>query len=165
MNDEHSGACLEHVPLISFLRRNMSRNYQKKPREENGWYIKQTHCKRGHDLSLTRTKHNQCRECMKQWRREHPAACRNIAKGSARRSRMKNLYHLTEEEYQEIYEKQKGLCALPSCGKPATDIDHCHVLGKTRGLLCNCHNKAIGAFSDNPILLREAAEYLENFHG
>lgn len=147
----------------------MPRNYQRKFSDEELAILKRhprkTHCKKSHDLSITRNKYNQCRECMKQWRREHPDACKNIAKGSARRSRMKNLYHITEKEYQEMYEKQHGSCALPSCGKPATDIDHCHVLGKTRGLLCNCHNKAIGAFSDNPNLLREAAEYLENFNG
>lgn len=76
---------------------------------------------------------------------------------------MKNLYHITEEEYQKMFEEQKGLCALPSCGKPATDIDHCHTLKITRGLLCNGHNKAMGAFADDPKLLREAAEYLEKF--
>jgi hypothetical protein len=102
---------------------------------------------------------------MRLWRKEHPEACRSIGKGYARRQRMKNLYHLTEARYQEMYQEQKGLCILPSCGNPATDIDHCHELNETRGLMCNRHNLALGLFDDDPNLLREAAEYLENFNG
>lgn len=123
-------------------------------------------CKRGHDKTPENTsKTNQCKACMRLWRKQNPEACRNIGKGYARRQRMKNLYHLTEERYSEMFAEQKGECILPSCHKPATDIDHCHVLGITRGLMCNQHNLALGLFSDNPTLLREAADYLENFNG
>jgi len=128
--------------------------------------MKQTHCKRGHEKTPENTSRaGSCKTCMRQWRQAHPEACRHIAKNSARKSRMRNLYHITEEEYAEMYAKQNGLCALPSCGQPATDIDHSHELNRTRGLMCNKHNLALGLFMDNPVLLREAAEYLENFHG
>lgn len=40
--------------------------------------------------------------------------------------------------------------------------DHDHRTGAWRGLLCQRCNQAIGMFSDNPLLLRRAAEYLEN---
>jgi hypothetical protein len=123
-------------------------------------------CKRGHEKSPQNTsKTGQCKACMRKWRQDHPEACRSIGKGYARRRRMRDLYHLTEAEYAEMYERQEGLCILPSCMEPATDIDHCHVTHRTRGLMCNKHNLAIGLFADSPRLLREAAEYLENFNG
>lgn len=75
------------------------------------------------------------------------------------------MYNLTQEQYDEMYAKQGGLCILPSCEQPATDIDHCHLRGFTRGLMCNKHNLALGLFDDNPTLLREAAAYLETFDG
>lgn len=40
--------------------------------------------------------------------------------------------------------------------------DHCHESGTPRGILCKNCNLAIGNMKDNPLLLRKAAEYLEN---
>jgi len=94
----------------------------------------------------------------------HPDRRKETSRTSAHRWRMKNLYNLTDERYQEMYENQKGLCALPSCGKPAEHIDHCHETNTTRGLLCARHNTSLGKMW-TPVLLREAAEYLENFNG
>lgn len=66
--------------------------------------------------------------------------------------------------------KQNGTCAI--CNQPeivknnqgqiiSLAVDHCHVTGKTRGLLCFCCNVGLGVFKNNPNLLRKAAEYLE----
>jgi hypothetical protein len=61
---------------------------------------------------------------------------------------------------------QGGGCAI--CGAPESEqrhgvlrVDHCHATGRVRGLLCEGHNLAIGHFSDDPLTLRLAAEYLE----
>jgi Recombination endonuclease VII len=56
---------------------------------------------------------------------------------------------------------QGGLCA--ACKKnPATQVDHDHKTGKVRGILClNC-NAALGALKDDPRLVWEAIDYLEN---
>ena len=40
-------------------------------------------------------------------------------------------------------------------------IDHCHVTGKVRGVLCPECNHMLGKAKDNPVLLRRAADYLE----
>jgi hypothetical protein len=40
-------------------------------------------------------------------------------------------------------------------------IDHCHITGVVRGLLCHLCNRAIGLAGDSPITLRSLAEYLE----
>ena len=122
-------------------------------------------CKRGHLRSPENLYGKNCKLCMKLWKEEHPTERRKHARESSRRRRMRMVYNLTEERYQELWLEQHGLCVLPSCGEPATDIDHCHELNKTRGLMCNRHNLAIGLFDDEPTLLREAADYLENFNG
>jgi hypothetical protein len=75
------------------------------------------------------------------------------------------LHRLTPAEYAEQLVRQGGVCAICKAD-PATlsrmlAVDHDHVTGAFRGLLCiNC-NTGLGKFGDDPALLRAAAEYLE----
>jgi len=143
-----------------------------------------THCRRGHALVennryFSATGQIRCLACDRLWyqarrtrileqqrqrRLAEPERYRAAGRKAGRKRRLQ-VYHLTEEKYSEMYNEQRGLCALPSCGRPIEVIDHDHVTEETRGLMCDRHNKALGLFSDNPHLLREAAEYLENFNG
>jgi hypothetical protein len=127
---------------------------------------KQTHCNRGHERIPENLIGNSscCKLCVKQWHEDHPKETKEAARAYSHRRRLKNLYHLTQEQRDEMFRKQKGLCILPSCGKLATDTDHCHETERTRGLMCGNHNRALGLFANDPQLLREAAEYLEKFN-
>lgn len=69
---------------------------------------------------------------------------------------------LTPEEIQKLLDMQGGVCAI--CGDPPTDLDHCHKTGKVRFLLCKHCNRGLGAFKDNPNLMRKAAKLLEDFN-
>lgn len=64
-----------------------------------------------------------------------------------------------------MLEEQGGVCAL--CAKPEAGrslaIDHNHITGEVRRLLCNNCNRGIGHMQDNPDLLRRAAAYLEEY--
>lgn len=81
------------------------------------------------------------------------------------RSNMRRLYGLeiTPEQYLEWLARQDGSCVI--CGNPAEGkdghTDHDHETGKLRDLLCGNCNRGIGAFHDDPVLLRAAAEYIE----
>lgn len=69
---------------------------------------------------------------------------------------------LTEPEAHTILEAQGYAC--PLCHDEFTKlphIDHCHVTGRRRGLLCHRCNPGLGMFQDSPEALRRAADYLE----
>lgn len=81
---------------------------------------------------------------------------------------IKHKFGLTKEQYLQLVEKQKGLCAI--CQRPETAtkngklkclaVDHDHVTGQVRGLLCQDCNQGLGHFHDDETLLAEAAAYL-----
>lgn len=85
-------------------------------------------------------------------------------------------YRITQEQYLELFKEQGGRCAIcgtkdpKTPGRPRKDgvlvrgsfhIDHDHVTGKVRGLLCNLCNRGIGQLRDDPAIMRAAAEYVE----
>ena len=79
-------------------------------------------------------------------------------------SKLKKYYGISLKEYNEIFNRQKGCCAI--CGKHQQDIkgkfhvDHKHDTGKVRGLLCvNC-NILIGYAKEKPTILLNVVGYL-----
>lgn len=68
--------------------------------------------------------------------------------------------------YESTLADQSGGCAI--CGEaPSPDkslaVDHCHVTGDVRGLLCTVCNWALGRFKDDPGRFESAARYLKRF--
>lgn len=82
-----------------------------------------------------------------------------------REARLRNRYGMNSEDYDALYDKQKGYCAIctthQSLLKRALCVDHCHKTGKIRGLLCDDCNKGLGFFDDNPELIRKAIDYVK----
>jgi hypothetical protein len=82
-----------------------------------------------------------------------------------RRAHVKRKFNMTLEQYDEMLTAQGGVCAI--CKQTNRNfqnlvIDHCHKTNKVRALLCQWCNQAIGRLNDDPILVRAAAQYLEN---
>lgn len=75
-------------------------------------------------------------------------------------------YGLTEEQFRRMYLDQKGLCAICPKRMIGRDchVDHDHVTGKVRGLICSSCNTGLGFFKDSVRLLASAIVYLEK-HG
>lgn len=87
-----------------------------------------------------------------------------------RERRMRHRYGIGPDEYDAMFEQQRGLCAV--CGEPPDEtntrahwggklcVDHDHDTGQVRGLLCNDCNLAVG-YGKSPDNLRAAADYLQ----
>lgn len=80
---------------------------------------------------------------------------------------LKSKYDITLDQYNKLHQKQKGLCAICGTDKPKGrhnrfHVDHCHVTGKVRGLLCSKCNLALGSFNDDKNILTQAIKYLDN---
>ena len=77
---------------------------------------------------------------------------------------LRNTYGITIEQYEEMFNVQKGNCAI--CGKHQNEIkqplnvDHDHKTNEIRGLLCNSCNKLLGDSNDNSDTLLNAIQYL-----
>jgi hypothetical protein len=73
-------------------------------------------------------------------------------------------YGLTPEQYDEIFARQGGRCAI--CGttengkRKYLSVDHDHETGQVRGLLCGRCNWGIGLLNDDPGIMLRAASYV-----
>jgi hypothetical protein len=80
-----------------------------------------------------------------------------------RRARAMREKGLSVDEYDAMLARQNGVCAI--CGTVcksgrALAVDHDHITGEVRGLLCMNCNRAIGWLNDDPDLIMRAAEYV-----
>ena len=95
-------------------------------------------------------------------------------------ARLRRDFGITLDEYKALLTEQGGVCAI--CGQPPTTVfgrpsgrpgkqgrqripqlvvDHDHVTGQIRGLLCVPCNRGIGFLKDDPAIVRFALKYLE----
>lgn len=94
-------------------------------------------------------------------------------KQTRRQYHLNKIYGITIEQYNELFDKQNGCCAI--CGKHQTEnekalaVDHDHSCcdgqkscGKCiRGLLCSNCNRGLGLFKDNEEVLMRALNYIK----
>ena len=80
---------------------------------------------------------------------------------------MKNLYGLSEKDFNEIWTKQGNKCAICNSTERGDkkssnlNVDHDHVTKKVRGILCSPCNKLLGDAKDDPLILDAAIDYLK----
>jgi len=66
--------------------------------------------------------------------------------------------------YLEKIVEQHAACSI--CGRVVDNtsaLDHDHLTGQARGVLCSSCNLLIGGMNDNAALLRSAANYLDRW--
>lgn len=72
-------------------------------------------------------------------------------------------YGMTVDEYRNKLIAQENRCFI--CGEESKlVVDHNHVTGIIRRLLCTNCNLGLGHFKDNPELLKNAANYCEGYN-
>lgn len=99
----------------------------------------------------------------KAWRLANPERHRELKREWARRNRVKvarkvKLHNwrkigipreFTHEKYEQLFDIQGGRCAIcdaPPTPKRGLSVDHEHLTGRVRGLLCTRCNMGIGYF-------------------
>jgi hypothetical protein len=125
--------------------------------------------KRGHILALARARYPRTKEQKRLYDRQRREKLKlaGIDQFTAnRRSRhYKNRYGITLLQYNEMFDNQNGKCAICDVSQEKQSkrlsVDHCHMTGKIRKLLCDGCNKGLGHFKDKPELLLKAIEYLK----
>ncbi len=115
------------------------------------------------DKHKTGALHAACKRCEHDARAIYRKANPITAAATARRSKIKRLFGITPEQYDDMLSKQGGTCAI--CQRASPDgrrlhIDHCHATAKVRGLLCHDCNRGLGMFRDNVALFQRALDYL-----
>ncbi len=77
---------------------------------------------------------------------------------------LRHAYGITLEDYNSMFTKQEGKCAICKIHQIELNkslcVDHCHSTGKIRGLLCHNCNHAIGKLQDSPMIIMAAYNYL-----
>tara|TARA_R100001594_G_scaffold46193_1_gene79247 strand:+ start:498 stop:713 length:216 start_codon:yes stop_codon:yes gene_type:complete len=56
---------------------------------------------------------------------------------------------LNSLEYDWIFFRQGGKCAIEGCNNPAECLDHCHETNTIRQALCHACNTALGLLGEN----------------
>jgi Recombination endonuclease VII len=114
--------------------------------------------------------HKFCRECSTskphdEWSRNRASAdgwasyCKACCAERNRVLYFARKYGLAPREVRSLFEAQP---VCPICLKnPPAHIDHDHVTGTVRGVLCFTCNAALGQLQDDPTIMRRAAAYVE----
>lgn len=94
--------------------------------------------------------------------RKNYAANKPAHRERQKRTRLRK-YGITEAQKAALLDLQEHQC--PICERflaetTVPSIDHCHVTGSVRGILCRKCNSALGLFEESPATLERALEYL-----
>jgi hypothetical protein len=115
------------------------------------------------DCKRNQAKSSRIRDIEKHREREKRRYWEN--KPSEQERHLKRKYGIDLNGYKKLLQTQEGLCAICKPPEPATkkfDVDHCHVTGVVRGLLCTSCNRMLGHSGDKEETLTAAAEYLRS---
>lgn len=82
-----------------------------------------------------------------------------------RKKALKRYYNISISDYEKMAEAQNNVCKIcknPEDRRNYLCVDHDHITGKIRGLLCNNCNRALGLLKDNTDILENAFNYLKS---
>jgi hypothetical protein len=76
---------------------------------------------------------------------------------------LQKKYGITLLEYHQMMILQNGRCAICNVTMKRPHVDHDHISGNVRGLLCKPCNQGIGFLKENIVILTKATEYLRKY--
>lgn len=110
-----------------------------------------------------------CKTCFKKTYKAWMAKNPDRAKFLRREATLKNKYAITLEEWDTLYDTQKGMCLMCGIKYPKEDsggnrilkVEHNHKNGRIRGLACGKCNSGLGYFKENSQRLIGAWVYIK----
>jgi Recombination endonuclease VII len=121
---------------------------------------KQDFCKRGHDQSRWRKgpygalQTSYCEKCRRQRRKTYKKYDQN--------KKLRQRYGITIEQRDEMLVVQHGACALcdtTQFGARGPMVDHDHLTGRVRGILCGRCNTNLAWLERYPQILDKVGKY------
>jgi len=104
-----------------------------------------------------------CIPCVNKYTKDYYSIHTDKKKENSLTSQL-SKYGLTPSNYRQMVENQQNKCKVcktdGSLLKRRLYVDHCHITGKVRGLLCHSCNVALGAARDDISILRALIQYL-----
>jgi hypothetical protein len=107
-----------------------------------------------------------CKECFKAYRRQyyldHIPEHREYYHTKGKYYFLDKLYGVAPEQYDQLMAEQGGVCAIckhPPAKLQSLHLDHDHLTGKPRGLLCAKCNTMLSYFGDRPEGLLRVLDY------
>ena len=118
-------------------------------------------CKRCYNRLWASQNLQKNRETKRRYREQNPEKDKHHRRNWRNWSRASRfeMYGLTQESYGALLTAQGGGCAICTSVSRLC-VDHDHVTGAVRGILCSVCNAAIGSLGDNQDGLGRALEYL-----
>lgn len=140
-------------------------------------------CKRGHEFTPDNTRINPngarvCRQCARFHKKNTylkdkgtPKYKARVKKKNARSNNKKAFfiwkilaaYNLKFEDYSQMLIDQSGRCNICSSTRDDLCIDHNHITGQVRSLLCTNCNTLIGLSHESEDILLKSIEYLKKW--
>ena len=142
--------CKQRYPLNDF-------NWHKGHRD--GYRSECKGCTRKSSKLYYEKNRKQCNRVSETWRRNHTEQFRLLQRKTVLRQ-----YGMTVNDYDQLFAKQKGRCAI--CGRHQLEfhrhlnVDHDHITGIVRGLLCTECNNLLGQLEKTGFVAK-ALDYRE----
>jgi len=90
-------------------------------------------------------------------------------KPTVKNSYLKRTYGITLEQYNLMLKEQNNRCAICNSDNPKSfknesfHVDHDHITGDVRGLLCSNCNMTLGLIHEDISILEKTINYLEKY--
>lgn len=114
-------------------------------------------CREEYLISYRSIKRERILSNKRKWKAKNPDKVKSAA--------LMSDYGINLNQYNDMLKAQQDSCAICKQHKDsftnALHVDHNHITGKVRGLLCLSCNRALGLLKDNKDLFLSAANYLE----
>jgi hypothetical protein len=85
-------------------------------------------------------------------------------RANARRAHLKRFYNITPEEFDAMVMAQNGRCGICDVelelNTHKTHVDHNHLTGQVRGVLCCRCNWRVGLFENSPAIMDKVRKWI-----